>query len=69
LLRVTAKVQQKMPRKAPAMTSLGKWSPKMTMQIPVAIARRVNGIHQSGCLVHTTVATVNAVVVCPEGSP
>src|ERR671923_1195285 len=41
----------------------------MTMEIPVATARAVKGILHLGYLVHTTVAVVNALVVCPDGRP
>jgi hypothetical protein len=69
LAREIAKVPQNMPRNAPAMTSLGKCSPRMIMQIPVAKPSSVNGIRHEGYLAQTTVATVNALVVCPDGSP
>jgi hypothetical protein len=65
----TAKVPQKMPRKAPAITSLGKCSPRMIMQVPVAMPSIVKGMRHDGYLVQITVATVNALVVCPDGRP
>src|SRR2546425_9454815 len=51
------------------MTSLGKCNPKMIIETPVAIARITKGTRQAVYLDHTTAATVNAFVVCPEGNP
>src|SRR5260370_41123936 len=62
-------VPQKIPRKTPPRTSRGKCNPKITIETPVEIARTMKGIRQAGYLVHITVATVKAFVVCPEGNP
>src|SRR5947208_16730212 len=51
------------------MTSLGKCSPRIIIETPVALASRTKGIRQTGYRDHVTVATVNAFVVCPEGNP
>src|SRR6266571_465179 len=64
-----ANVPQKIPRKAPPITSLGKCNPRVIIETPVAIARRTKGTRQAVYLDHITVATVNAFVVCPEGNP
>src|SRR5439155_14720876 len=68
LAKPRTNVPQKTPRKAPPITSLGKCNPRMIIETPVATARSVNGIRQTGYLDHITVATVKAFVVCPEGN-
>ncbi len=62
-------VPQKIPRKTPPRTSLGKCNPKIIIEIPVEIARTTKGTRQAAYLDHITVATVKAFVVCPEGNP
>src|SRR2546422_5989848 len=50
------------------MKSLGKFSRRISIETPVALASRTKGIRQTGYRAHITVATVNAFVVCPEGN-
>src|SRR6266704_4940772 len=69
LAKPRTNVPQKIPRKTPPMTSLGKCNPKMIIETPVAIARTTKGTRQAVYLDHITVATVNAFVVCPDGNP
>src|SRR5438445_12801200 len=68
LAKPRTNVTHKIPRKTPPITSLGKCSPRMIIETPVALASRTKGTRQAGYRDHITVTTVNAIVVCPEGN-